>query len=264
MLSSRILYQSSACLVINKLKGEASQGVKIAAQGVKIAAQGVKIAAQGVKIAAKAAQGSKAEIVNLPKELKKIFGEAEIIQAAHRVDVPVTGCCLFALTKNALSFLFSEFADNKTPIEKKYWAIVEKPDIKPEDNAQLVHWIEINEKQNKTYVYNEETPKRKKAILNYKIIGEGNNYLFLEVQLISGRHHQIRAQLAAVGLYIKGDVKYGARRSEKDGGIRLHARYLSFPNPLNPIEQICITADPPQMDTLWQTFLTQYGIFNLA
>ncbi|MCL2720033.1 MAG: RNA pseudouridine synthase [Treponema sp.] len=232
LIKNRILYQSEVCIVINKLKGEAAQ-------------------------AAKAAQGTKESISNLPKELAKLLNiKRDLIQPAHRIDVPVTGCVLFALTKQTQVFLYNAFADKKNnPIKKKYWAIVEKPDVMPAQNAQIVHWIETNVKINKSFVYDTESKNRKKAVLNYKIIAEGTNYLFLEVELFSGRHHQIRAQLAAIGLFIKGDVKYGARRGEKEGGIRLHARYLSFPDPLNPNEKITITADPPQIDNLWKEFL---------
>jgi len=222
-IQSRILYQNAACIVINKLKGEA-------------------------------AQGAKAGIVNLPKELRTYLGN-ETVQAVHRIDVPVTGCILFALNKKSLTFLFDAFA-GKTDIqiEKRYWAILEKPSNNVPQSGELVHWIEMNMRKNKSFAYNEEGSNRKKAHLKYKIIGEGVNYLFAEVELLSGRHHQIRAQLAAIGLFIKGDVKYGAKRSEKDGGIRLHARYLSFPNPLKISERICVEADPPVMDNLWKGF----------
>ena len=233
MLSSRILYQNKACIVINKLKGEAAQAAKTNHSVLKDG------------------------IVNLPKELRKILDtNNEIVQAAHRIDVPVTGCVLFALTKKALGFLNRVFAgDYDIPAEKQYWAIVEKPLNLPDKSGELKHWIDINEKHNKSFIYDTDGPGRKKASLKYRIIGEGTNYLFLEVELLSGRHHQIRAQLAAIGLYIKGDVKYGARRSEKTGGIRLHARSLSFPNPLNPKEKILVKADPPEMDNLWQGFM---------
>jgi len=248
-IQDRILYKSEACLVLNKIKGEAAQGVRIAAQGVKIAAQ--------VNKADKASKGAKESIVNLPKELADVLGvRRDSIQPAHRIDVPVSGCCLFALNKSALTFLFDVFAGKyDKPVEKTYWAIAEKPKEDVPENGSLTHWIETNEKINKSFVYNDDGPNRKKAVLQYKTVGKGENYLFLEVKLLSGRHHQIRAQLAAIGLYIKGDVKYGARRSEKDGGIRLHARSLTFPDPLNPSEQINITADPPQMDNLWQAFM---------
>ena len=221
--SNRILYQNPACIVINKLKGEASEGAKNG-------------------------------IVNLPCELKSVLG-TDFAEAVHRLDVPVTGCALFALTKPALSFLSAAFSsENEKTVEKLYWAITEKPAVLPPESGELVHWIETNLKKNKSYAHNGDAPGRKKASLRYKIKGEGKNYLFLEVNLLSGRHHQIRAQFAAEGLHIKGDLKYGSKRSEKSGGIRLHARNLNFPNPLNKTEKISVTADPPEMDNLWKEF----------
>jgi len=226
-LQSRILYQSAACVVVNKLKGEAVEG---------------------------AHNG----ITDLPKELAVTLGaNTELIEAVHRLDVPVTGCALFALNKQALSFLNSAFAGKETlpsPIEKFYWAIIEKPNFNLNESGEFTHWIETNSSKNKSFAYNEGGPGRKKAVLRYRITGEGKNYLFIEVQLLSGRHHQIRAQFAAAGLHIKGDLKYGAKRSEKEGGIRLHARSLSFPDPLNQNENIRVTADPPEMDNLWEAF----------
>jgi 23S rRNA pseudouridine1911/1915/1917 synthase len=202
---------------------------------------------------------------NLPKDLKTALGaNTELIEAVHRLDVPVTGCALFALTKPSLSFLNDAFAGKNAPeqsskpcpVEKSYWAIVEKPSRIPPGSGELVHWIETVPGKNKSSAFNKTAPGRKKAALRYRITGEGRNYLFVEVNLLSGRHHQIRAQFAAAGLHIKGDLKYGAKRSEKDGGIRLHSRSLSFPNPLNTGEIIHITADPPEMDNLWEAFLS--------
>jgi 23S rRNA pseudouridine1911/1915/1917 synthase len=229
-LKSRLVYQSPDCVVINKLKGEAVEGT-----------------------------GNK--IVNLQNELKKILpSNTEIVEAVHRLDVPVTGCVLFALKRESLSFLSAAFAqETSSQIKKIYWAIIEKPQsFQSEDINQikeLVHWIEFNSKKNKSFAHNKEMPGCKKASLDYKIKGEGKNYLFVEINLHSGRHHQIRAQFAAAGLHVKGDLKYGAKRSEKEGGIRLHARSLSFPDPLNKNKIISVTADPPQMDNLWETFL---------
>jgi 23S rRNA pseudouridine1911/1915/1917 synthase len=228
-VKSRILYQSSACIVINKLIGEAVEG----------------------------ASGG---MIDLQKEIAKVFGEkAEVIEAVHRLDVPVTGCALFALTKTALSFLNAAFAGESSlpsPVEKTYWAVIEKPSRPLPESGELIHWIETNSGKNKSIAHKKDGPNRKKAALRYRITGEGRNYLFLEVQLLSGRHHQIRAQFAAERLHIKGDLKYGAKRSEKNGGIRLHARSLSFPDPLNKNEIIRVTADPPQIDNLWESFIT--------
>ncbi|MDR0320036.1 MAG: RNA pseudouridine synthase [Treponema sp.] len=226
VLQSRILYQSELCIVINKLKGEACEGAK-------------------------------GKIIDLPSALAKILPEKpELIEAVHRLDVPVTGCALFALTSSALEYLNAAFASQQAQgVEKRYWAIVEKPSASLPSNGEIVHWIETKSGINKSFAYNEEGYGRKKASLKYRITGEGKNYLFVEIQLLSGRHHQIRAQLAAIGLKIKGDLKYGAKRSEKDGGIRLHARSLAFPNPFKNGEKISVTAQPPQMDALWEAFI---------
>ena len=221
---SRILYKSKVCLVINKCKGET-------------------------------VEGAKENLSNLKKELTAVIGEkTELIEAVNRLDVPVTGCALFAFTKASLSFLGRAFAGSY-PVKKSYWAIVEKPlSIIPE-SGELVHWISANSSMNKSFAFNKSGPGRKKAVLRYRITGEGKNYLFTEIELLTGRHHQIRAQFADIGLFIKGDLKYGAKRCEKDGGIRLHARFLSFPDPLNKNKSISITADPPQMDNLWQAMM---------
>jgi 23S rRNA pseudouridine1911/1915/1917 synthase len=228
-VKSRILYRNSACVVINKLIGEAVEG----------------------------ASGG---MVDLPKELAKVLGEnTEVIEAVHRLDVPVTGCALFAVNKTALSFLSAAFAGKTTlpsPVEKTYWAVIEKPSRPLPESGEFIHWIETVSGKNKSIAHKKDGPARKKAVLRYRITGEGQNYLFTEIQLLSGRHHQIRAQFAAEGLHIKGDLKYGAKRSEKGGGIRLHARSLSFPDPLNKSEIIRITADPPYIDNLWEGFLT--------
>ena len=226
MFINRILYQSPACIVINKLKAEAVEG-----------------AGQGM--------------TDMPKELAKVLPvDTELVEAVHRLDVPVTGCSLFALTKPALVFLNNAFSGKSAlNVEKRYWAIVEKPSRVMPESGELVHWIETISAGNKSFAYNKDGPRRKKASLRYRITGEGRNYLFLEIELFSGRHHQIRAQLAALGLHIKGDLKYGAKRSEKNGGIRLHARSISFPCPLKKTERINVTADPPEIDNLWEAFI---------
>ena len=226
-LEARILYQSKACVVVNKLKGEAVEGAK-----------------QGM--------------TDLPRLLASVLGErAKLIEAVHRLDVPVTGCALFALEKKSLAFLNAAFSDDGgSSVEKLYWAVLEKPRSPLPESGELVHWIETSSAANKSFAYDTEAAGRRKASLYYRITGEGKNYLFAEIKLLSGRHHQIRAQLASIGLHIKGDLKYGARRSEKSGGIRLHARSLSFPDPLNKGETIHVTAEPPLIDNLWNDFIS--------
>jgi 23S rRNA pseudouridine1911/1915/1917 synthase len=123
--------------------------------------------------------------------------------------------------------------------------------------GELVHWIYRDKRRNKSIAFDTNGPGRKRAILRYRIAGQGERYLFLEIELVTGRSHQIRAQLAALGLHIKGDLKYGARRSEKSGGIRLHSYSLAFQNPLpggGGGEIIRVTAPPPLRDRLWEDF----------
>ena len=244
-IGSRILYQSEACVVINKLQGEAMEG---AGQGM--IDMGKELAQA---LSANCCEPSAHEKPALPKVLPV---------AVHRIDVPVTGCALFALTKNALSFLSGAFAAQETTgvqaerkVEKHYWAIVEKPQKTSVFNEkdELIHWITFDKAKNKSFAHNEAGPGRKKAVLHYKLLGEGKNYLFFEIELFTGRHHQIRAQFAKIGLHIKGDLKYGAKRSENNGGIRLHARSLSIPNPLSG-KIINVKAAPPVLDNLWQAF----------
>ena len=166
----------------------------------------------------------------------------------HRLDRPTSGAVVFALTSKALERLNAQFRDKET--NKIYWAIVETKPVKSEDT--LVHFLKKNEKQNKSYASPTETPGSKKAILHYKLIASSDKYHLLEVRLETGRHHQIRVQLATIGCLIKGDVKYGARRANPDASISLHARYLDFIHPTSK-EVIKITAPVPN-DALWNFF----------
>jgi 23S rRNA pseudouridine1911/1915/1917 synthase len=190
--------------------------------------------------------------------------------AAHRLDVPVSGCLLLAPSPDSgnlsagkgLAFLSAAFArppGKGALVEKRYWAVVETPRAAlPFDEAgewtELDHWIVSDGKRNKSIAYTEKKPGAKRALLRCRLAGRGDNYLFLEIDLLTGRHHQIRAQLATEGLHIKGDLKYGARRSERGGGIRLHAAALAFPDPENPQEQVRVSAPPPVHDALWEAF----------
>ena len=166
----------------------------------------------------------------------------------HRLDRPVCGLVVFAKTGKALSRLNDMFRLGE--VKKTYWAIVkERP---KELEGELVHWMVRNEKQNKSYAYDKEKPNSKKAILRYKLIGHSQNYHLLEVDLQTGRHHQIRCQLAKMGCPIKGDLKYGSPRSNPDGSICLHARRVTFVHPVSK-EVIDITAPLPS-GNLWNGF----------
>jgi 23S rRNA pseudouridine1911/1915/1917 synthase len=169
------------------------------------------------------------------------------IGVTHRLDRPVSGLVLFAKTSKALSRLNEMFRDGK--IKKTYWAIVKNPPIEPE--GELTHYLVRNEKQNKSYAYDTEKPNSKKAILTYKTIGRSDRYFLLEIDLKTGRHHQIRCQLAKIGCPIRGDLKYGFDRSNPDGGISLHARKATFIHPVSQ-EEIEIVAEVPD-EKLWKT-----------
>ena len=166
----------------------------------------------------------------------------------HRLDRPVSGLVVFAKTGKALSRLNEMFRLGE--VKKTYWAIVKE--CPKELEGELTHWMVRNEKQNKSYAYDLEKPNSKKAILRYKLIGHSQNYHLLEVDLQTGRHHQIRCQLAKMGCPIKGDLKYGSPRSNPDGSICLHARRVTFVHPVSK-EVIDITAPLPS-GNLWNGF----------
>ena len=169
------------------------------------------------------------------------------VGVAHRLDRPVSGVVVFAKTSKALVRLNDMFRLGE--VKKTYWAIVKNNPPAPE--GELVNWLVRNEKQNKSYAYDTECPNSKKAILRYKVIARSDRYYLLEIDLKTGRHHQIRCQLAKMGCPIKGDLKYGFDRSNKDGGISLHAHSAAFIHPVskNPVEIIAPVPD----DTLWKS-----------
>lgn len=169
------------------------------------------------------------------------------VGVTHRLDRPVTGIVVFAKTSKALARMNELFRTGE--IKKTYWAIVRNRP--PEVEQELTHWLVRNEKQNKSYVC---TPSQKrdarKAVLHYRLLAQSENYYLLEIDLQTGRHHQIRCQLAAIGCPIRGDLKYGAGRSNPDGGISLHARRVSFVHPVSkrPINIVAPVPDEP----LWK------------
>lgn len=166
----------------------------------------------------------------------------------HRLDRPVSGLVVFARTGKALARLNEMFRTKE--VHKTYWAIV--GNYPPTEEGELVHWLVRNEKQNKSYAYDKEKPEAKKAILDYKLIGRSERYFLLEVDLKTGRHHQIRCQLAKMGCPIKGDLKYGSPRSNPDGSICLHARRVRFVHPVSK-QEIDVTAPVPE-GNLWHSF----------
>ncbi len=200
-------------------------------------------------------QGDKTGDESLDKKLKEYIrekynkpGEA-YIGVVHRLDRPVSGVVLFARTSKALTRLNAMFRDGE--INKTYWAIVKN--LPTEPSKTLTHYLIRKEKMNKSFAHDKPVEGAKQAILDYRLRMSSDTYHLLEITLYTGRHHQIRCQLAAIGCPIKGDLKYGAPRSNPDGGISLHARSAEFIHPVRQ-EKITIIAEPP-IDTLWQYFV---------
>jgi 23S rRNA pseudouridine1911/1915/1917 synthase len=239
----QVIYEDNHIIIVNKESGEIVQGDKTGDTPLS------ELVKQYIK-----------EKYQKPGEV--------FLGVVHRLDRPVSGLIIFARTSKALTRL-NKMVASKTDITKTYWAIVEKPrlqvstktntaaDAKKDaaaliqnESTLLTHWLTRNEQQNKSYAYDREVPGSKKAQLKYAVIKEGDNYDLVEVQLLTGRHHQIRCQLSAIGRPIKGDLKYGARRSNPDGSISLQAHRLEFVHPVSKAE-IKIEAPLPQ-DPLWQ------------
>jgi 23S rRNA pseudouridine1911/1915/1917 synthase len=200
-------------------------------------------------------QGDKTGDIALLEEVKsyiKIKYEkpgAVFAGLVHRLDRPTSGCVLFAKTSKALSRMSKQFAARE--VKKVYWALVPKGNLKKK--ATLSHWLVRNTKKNKSYAHTQEVVNAKKAILHYEIHQELDNYCLLEIELETGRHHQIRTQLAAIGSPIKGDLKYGAPRSNSDGSIDLHARRMEFLHPVQKTKVVIIA--PPPNRSVWDSVL---------
>lgn len=174
---------------------------------------------------------------------------AVFLGVVHRIDRPVSGAVLFAKTSKALTRLNEMIRDRK--VDKTYWAVVEN--TPPQEEDTLVHHIVRDGKTNRSRAFDTPKANSKEARLKYKHIGSGKKYHLLEIELYTGRHHQIRAQLSKIGCPIKGDLKYGAARSNPDGGISLHSRTLRFTHPVSK-EAMQITAPAPRQDNLWAYF----------
>ena len=208
------------------------------------------------KTASEIVQGDKTGDTPLSETVKQYLKEKYskpgnvFIGVAHRLDRPVSGLVVFAKTSKALSRLNEMFKNSE--VKKTYWAVVKN--LPREEEGELVNYLVRNEKQNKSYAYDKEVPGSKKAILHYRLIGRSQNYYLLEIDLKTGRHHQIRCQLAKMGCPIKGDLKYGSPRSNPDGSICLHGRYIRFVHPVSK-ELIEVEAPVPP-GNLWNGFET--------
>ncbi|MDE6647389.1 MAG: RluA family pseudouridine synthase [Prevotella sp.] len=198
-------------------------------------------------------QGDKTGDVPLSETVKQYIKDkyqkpgAVFLGVTHRLDRPVSGLVVFARTSKALARLNNMFRNGD--VHKTYWAIVQNPPQSQE--GTLRHWLVRNERQNKSYAHDHAVPNSKEAVLKYRLVGQTERYWLLEVNLLTGRHHQIRCQLAAMGCPIKGDLKYGARRSNPDGSISLLARRIEF---VHPVSKESIVAESPlPADRLWQS-----------
>ena len=224
-----ILYEDNHIIIVNKASSEIVQGDKT-----------------GDKPMSEMVKDYLREKYNKPSNI--------FCGVTHRLDRPTSGIVVFAKTSKALTRLNKLFKDDE--VGKVYWAIVQNRPPKMSDT--LTHYTIKNEKINKSLAYDTEKPNTKKAILHYSEISKSDNYFLLQVNLETGRHHQIRTQLSKIGCPIKGDLKYGAKRSNRDGSISLHARSICFIHPvsLNKIEVVA----PVPNDPLWKAFESSVGI----
>ena len=228
-----VVYEDNHIIIVNKQSGEIVQGDKTGDRPLS-------------------------DIVKDYIKEKYAKPGAVFLGVVHRLDRPVSGLVVFARTSKALTRLNDMFRNGE--VHKTYWAIVQNPPQQPE--GLLQHWLVRNEKQNKSYAYDREKPQAKKAMLKYEVIGHSERYWLLEVNLLTGRHHQIRCQLAAMGCPIKGDLKYGSKRSNPDGSISLMARRVEFVHPVS--KQDIVVEVPLPHDTLWQSFSKlQTSVFKL-
>jgi len=219
----RVLYEDNHIIVVNKAPSEIVQGDKT---------------------------GDKPLSEIIKEYLKEKYNKPGNVfcGVTHRLDRPTSGVVVFAKTSKALARLNDMFRNGE--VDKTYWAVVKKRPEKDED--KLIHYLVKNERNNKSAAYDIEKPHTKKAVLHYRLISASQKYFLLEIDLETGRHHQIRCQLARIGCPIKGDLKYGAERSNPDGSISLHARTISFIHPVSK-EKIAVTAPPPE-ENLWRAF----------
>ncbi len=220
-----IVYEDNHIIVVNKHSGEIVQGDKT---------------------------GDKPLVDTVKEYIKEKYAKPGnvFLGIPHRLDRPVSGLVIFAKTSKALSRLSTMFRDGE--VHKTYWAITKNAPVPAE--GTLTNWLTRNEKQNKSYAYDHEVPSSKKAILKYKTLTRSQNYTLVEINLLTGRHHQIRCQLGHIGCPIKGDLKYGAQRSNADGSISLFSHHVDFIHPVSK-EHISLTAPLPE-DNLWKAIAT--------
>lgn len=217
----KVVYEDNHIIIVSKVSGEIVQGDKTGDEPLS--------------------ETVKAWIKDKYQKPGNVF-----LGVVHRLDRPVSGLVVFAKTSKSLSRLCNMFREGD--VHKTYWAITKNAPRQPE--GTLTHWLVRNEKQNKSYAYDHEVKNSKKAVLKYRLISSTDNYSLIEINLLTGRHHQIRCQLAQMGCPIKGDLKYGARRSNPDGSISLLSHRVQFIHPVSK-EQIDVVAPIPE-ENLWR------------
>lgn len=222
----RVLYEDNHIIIVSKQSGEIVQGDKT---------------------------GDTTLAETVAQYLKEKYAKPGnvFVGVTHRLDRPVSGVVVLAKTSKALARMNDMFS--KGSVDKRYLAIVRNRPVRPE--GELVNWLVRNEKQNRSYAYDKEVPNSKKAVLKYRLVASSVNYHLLEVKLETGRHHQIRCQLAKMGCPIKGDLKYGAERSNPDGSISLHAYHVTFEHPVSHV--VIDVKAPLPLDSLWQSFSSE-------
>ncbi|MBQ0095792.1 MAG: RNA pseudouridine synthase [Bacteroidaceae bacterium] len=222
----RVLYEDNHIIIVSKQSGEIVQGDKT---------------------------GDTTLAETVAQYLKEKYAKPGnvFVGVTHRLDRPVSGVVVLAKTSKALARMNDMFS--KGSVDKRYLAIVRNRPVRPE--GELVNWLVRNEKQNRSYAYDKEVPNSKKAVLKYRLVASSVNYHLLEVKLETGRHHQIRCQLAKMGCPIKGDLKYGAERSNPDGSISLHAYHITFEHPVSHV--VIDVKAPLPLDSLWQSFSSE-------
>lgn len=222
----RVLYEDNHIIIVSKQSGEIVQGDKT---------------------------GDTTLAETVAQYLKEKYAKPGnvFVGVTHRLDRPVSGVVVLAKTSKALARMNDMFS--KGSVDKRYLAIVRNRPVRPE--GELVNWLVRNEKQNRSYAYDKEVPNSKKAVLKYRMVASSVNYHLLEVKLETGRHHQIRCQLAKMGCPIKGDLKYGAERSNPDGSISLHAYHITFEHPVSHV--VIDVKAPLPLDSLWQSFSSE-------
>lgn len=219
-----VLYEDNHIIIVNKASGEIVQGDKT---------------------------GDEPLVETVRRYIKEKYAKPGNVfcGVVHRLDRPVSGVVVFAKTSKALERMNRMFREGQ--VQKTYWAIVRNRPSEPE--RRLRHWITTTEQNNKSYAHSKEKTGAKEAVLSYRLLGASDRYCLLEINLETGRKHQIRVQLAAIGCAVKGDLKYGDKRSNPDGSISLMARRIRFMHPVSGL-QIDVTAPVPEGDALWDYF----------